>query len=63
MPLLCTNFMKYCGDGIDTDNRGIVTFEKLKSGFAGFGSKISEIKVRQSMNAVDVERNVVHSIF
>uniref|UniRef100_A0A0C9QXS9 non-specific serine/threonine protein kinase n=1 Tax=Wollemia nobilis TaxID=56998 RepID=A0A0C9QXS9_9CONI len=42
---------------MDTDNSGTVTFEELKTGFARLGSRISELELRQLMDAADVDGN------
>ncbi|KAL4556663.1 hypothetical protein LXL04_034817 [Taraxacum kok-saghyz] len=34
----------------DTDNSGTITYEELKTGLAGFGSKLTESEVRQLMD-------------
>ena len=37
---------------IDTDNSGTITYEKLKEGLAKLGSKLTEVEVKQLMDAV-----------
>lgn len=37
---------------IDTDESGTITYEELKTGLAKLGSKLSEIEVKQLMDAV-----------
>ncbi|CAI0436412.1 unnamed protein product [Linum tenue] len=42
---------------IDTDNSGTITYEELKSGLARLGSKLTEVEVKQLMEAADVDGN------
>ncbi|WCJ20221.1 Calcium-dependent protein kinase [Euphorbia peplus] len=42
---------------MDTDKTGTFTYEELKSGLAHLGSKLSEIEVKQLMEAVDLDGN------
>ncbi|KAL8119575.1 calcium-dependent protein kinase-like [Apium graveolens] len=42
---------------MDTDKSGTITYEELKSGLARLGSKLSEIEVKQLMEAADVDGN------
>ncbi|CAH9082292.1 unnamed protein product [Cuscuta europaea] len=42
---------------IDTDNSGTITYEELKSGLTRLGSKLSEVEVKQLMEAADVDGN------
>ncbi|KAL0442932.1 UNVERIFIED_CONTAM: Calcium-dependent protein kinase [Sesamum latifolium] len=42
---------------IDTDKSGTITYEELKSGLARLGSKLSEVEVKQLMEAADVDGN------
>ncbi|KAG2246836.1 hypothetical protein Bca52824_086464 [Brassica carinata] len=42
---------------IDTDNSGTITYEKLKEGLAKLGSKLTEVEVKQLMDAADVDGN------
>ncbi|XP_022876971.1 calcium-dependent protein kinase 21-like [Olea europaea var. sylvestris] len=42
---------------MDTDNSGAITYEELKSGLARLGSKLSEVEVKQLMEAADVDGN------
>jgi len=42
---------------MDTDNSGTITFEELKRGFARLGSKLSELEVKQLMDATDLDGN------
>lgn len=44
--------LKQMFTNMDTDNSGTITYEELKSGLARLGSKLSEIEVRQLMEAV-----------
>ena len=37
---------------MDTDRSGTITYEELKSGLARLGSKLSEVEVKQLMEAV-----------
>lgn len=37
---------------IDTDNSGTITYEELKTGLARLGSRLSEVEVKQLMEAV-----------
>ncbi|XP_075090328.1 calcium-dependent protein kinase-like isoform X1 [Nicotiana tabacum] len=39
---------------MDTDNSGTITYEELKSGLARLGSKLSEVEVKQLMEAVSM---------
>lgn len=38
--------------GIDTDNSGTITLEELKHGLAKQGTRLSEMEVKQLMEAV-----------
>ncbi|KAF6173322.1 hypothetical protein GIB67_027017 [Kingdonia uniflora] len=40
---------------MDTDKSGTITYEELKSGLARLGSKLSEVEVKQLMEAADVD--------
>ncbi|GMH05742.1 hypothetical protein Nepgr_007582 [Nepenthes gracilis] len=40
---------------IDTDNSGTITYEELKEGLARLGSKLTELEVKQLMEAADVD--------
>ncbi|PQQ11037.1 calcium-dependent protein kinase 2 [Prunus yedoensis var. nudiflora] len=40
---------------MDTDNSGTITYEELKSGLARLGSKLTEVEVKQLMEAADVD--------
>ncbi|KAG5561345.1 hypothetical protein RHGRI_004392 [Rhododendron griersonianum] len=42
---------------IDTDKSGTITYEELKTGLARLGSKLSEVEVKQLMEAADVDGN------
>ncbi|CAA3028828.1 Hypothetical predicted protein [Olea europaea subsp. europaea] len=42
---------------MDTDKSGAITYEELKSGLARLGSKLSEVEVKQLMEAADVDGN------
>ncbi|KAL5715412.1 non-specific serine/threonine protein kinase [Ranunculus cassubicifolius] len=42
---------------MDTDKSGTITYEELKSGLARLGSKLSEVEVKQLMDAADVDGN------
>ncbi|WOG85323.1 hypothetical protein DCAR_0104511 [Daucus carota subsp. sativus] len=42
---------------MDTDRSGTITYEELKSGLARLGSKLSEVEVKQLMEAADVDGN------
>ena len=44
--------MKAMFANIDTDNSGTITYEKLKEGLAKLGSKLTEVEVKQLMDAV-----------
>lgn len=39
---------------MDTDNSGTITYEELKTGLAGLGSKLTEPEVKQLMEAVSL---------
>ncbi|KAL0012349.1 hypothetical protein SO802_007457 [Lithocarpus litseifolius] len=40
---------------MDTDNSGTITYEELKTGLARMGSRLSEVEVKQLMEAADVD--------
>lgn len=42
---------------IDTDKSGTITYEELKTGLARLGSKLSEVEVKQLMEAVSCKSN------
>jgi len=42
---------------IDTDNSGTITYEELRTGLARLGSRLSEVEVKQLMEAADVDGN------
>ncbi|XP_076922947.1 calcium-dependent protein kinase 19-like isoform X2 [Bidens hawaiensis] len=42
---------------MDTDNSGTITYEELKTGLARLGSKLTEVEVKQLMEAADVDGN------
>lgn len=42
---------------IDTDNSGTITYEELRTGLARLGSTLSEVEVKQLMEAADVDGN------
>ncbi|CAL5344522.1 hypothetical protein CsSME_00032553 [Camellia sinensis var. sinensis] len=42
---------------MDTDKSGTITYEELKTGLARLGSKLSEVEVKQLMEAADVDGN------
>ncbi|KAK3188371.1 hypothetical protein Dsin_027932 [Dipteronia sinensis] len=42
---------------IDTDQSGTITYEELKTGLSRLGSKLSEVEVKQLMEAADVDGN------
>ncbi|CAN0852324.1 Calcium-dependent protein kinase 21 [Linum grandiflorum] len=42
---------------LDTDKSGTITYEELKTGLARLGSKLSEVEVKQLMEAADVDGN------
>lgn len=42
---------------MDTDKSGSITYEELKTGLARLGSKLSEVEVKQLMEAADVDGN------
>lgn len=42
---------------IDTDKSGSITYEELKTGLARLGSKLSEVEVKQLMEAVSCKSN------
>lgn len=42
---------------MDTDKSGTITYEELKTGLARLGSKLSEVEVKQLMDAADVDGN------
>lgn len=37
---------------VDTDNSGTITYDELKAGLAGLGSKLTETEIQQLMEAV-----------
>ena len=37
---------------MDTDNSGTITYEELKTGLARMGSRLSEVEVKQLIEAV-----------
>ncbi|XP_026409902.1 calcium-dependent protein kinase 2-like [Papaver somniferum] len=49
--------LKQMFKNIDTDESGTITYEELKTGLAKLGSKLSEIEVKQLMDAADVDGN------
>ncbi|XP_059664752.1 calcium-dependent protein kinase 19-like isoform X2 [Cornus florida] len=42
---------------MDTDKSGTITYEELKTGLARLGSKLTEVEVKQLMEAADVDGN------
>ncbi|XP_050213203.1 calcium-dependent protein kinase 19-like [Mercurialis annua] len=42
---------------MDTDKSGTITYEELKTGLARLGSRLSEVEVKQLMEAADVDGN------
>ncbi|CAF2077410.1 unnamed protein product [Brassica napus] len=54
---LALKTMKAMFANIDTDNSGTITYEKLKEGLAKLGSKLTEVEVKQLMDAADVDGN------
>ena len=44
--------LKQMFKGIDTDNSGTITLEELKQGLAKQGTRLSEIEVKQLLEAV-----------
>ncbi|XP_022886489.1 calcium-dependent protein kinase 21-like [Olea europaea var. sylvestris] len=42
---------------MDTDKSGTITYDELKSGLTRLGSKLSEVEVKQLMEAADVDGN------
>lgn len=44
--------LKQMFKNIDTDESGTITYEELKTGLARLGSKLSEVEVKQLMDAV-----------
>ncbi|CAM8903666.1 unnamed protein product [Rhodiola kirilowii] len=42
---------------MDTDNSGTITYEELKMGLTQLGSKLSEVEVKQLMEAADADGN------
>ncbi|KAH0904098.1 hypothetical protein HID58_043601, partial [Brassica napus] len=51
---LALKTMKAMFANIDTDNSGTITYEKLKEGLAKLGSKLTEVEVKQLMDALEV---------
>ena len=49
--------------GIDTDNSGTITLEKLKHGLAKQGTKLFEYEVKQLMEAVSSPFYFIYSLF
>ncbi|CAM8985953.1 unnamed protein product [Rhodiola kirilowii] len=49
--------LKSMFSNMDTDKSGTITYEELKSGLARLGSKLSEVEVKQLMEAADVDGN------
>uniref|UniRef100_A0A7N0ZWP6 non-specific serine/threonine protein kinase n=1 Tax=Kalanchoe fedtschenkoi TaxID=63787 RepID=A0A7N0ZWP6_KALFE len=49
--------LKSMFSNMDTDNSGTITYEELKSGLTRLGSKLSEVEVKQLMEAADVDGN------
>ena len=39
-------------NNMDTDRSGTITFEELKTGLSRLGSKLSELEIKQLMDAV-----------
>ena len=46
---------------MDTDNSGTITLEELKQGMAKQGTKISEMEVKQLMEAVSNLCSFIHA--
>ncbi|KAK1279814.1 Calcium-dependent protein kinase isoform 2 [Acorus gramineus] len=49
--------LKQMFTNMDTDKSGTITYEELKAGLARLGSKLSEVEVKQLMEAADVDGN------
>ncbi|KAM4101823.1 hypothetical protein ACB094_05G174900 [Castanea mollissima] len=47
--------LKVMFTNMDTDNSGTITYEELKTGLARMGSRLSEVEVKQLMEAADVD--------